>query len=200
MELGMIQIVTGYEALIQPLFQLASVSFEPEEFRSACKSIGRLLKSNSDDLWHFGAGPKLVLMVSLDVETVGRQGGLGQAVCRPVSVRFAVLSFCGWETCNPRDHWTRKSYQTEREQFDQVFADALERTIEELGKPLVQGQDTDNQAHHWAIWRGRTGLFVLQQSAYDPQFGLDINYWICPWSEQNLRPSSPLIDWLFRGR
>jgi hypothetical protein len=62
----------------------------------------------------------------------------------------------------------------------------------------LHGADDDEHGHRWALWRGRTGLFVVQQSAYDPQFGLDINYWVCPWSGPDPRPSSPFIDWLMR--
>ena len=40
------------------------------------------------------------------------------------------------------------------------------------------------------------GLLALQQSAYDPQFGLDINYWLHPWEGDTPHPGS-FIDWLF---
>jgi hypothetical protein len=51
-------------------------------------------------------------------------------------------------------------------------------------------------------WRGATGLLIVQQSAYDLQFGLDINYWVHPWAgpDRTRNPplplSIPFIDWL----
>ncbi len=66
-----------------------------------------------------------------------------------------------------------------------------------LGAPKLVGQDRDADAHRWAIWRGGTGLLILQQSAYDPQFGLDVNYWLHPWRGDDPHPGSPFIDWLF---
>ena len=66
-----------------------------------------------------------------------------------------------------------------------------------IGPTALAGRDRDAHAHRWAIWRGRTGLLVLQQSSYDPQFGIDINYWLHPWKDGDPRPDSPFIDWLF---
>jgi hypothetical protein len=192
-----VQVVAGYEALIRPLFELASTAFEPDAFHRACRAVGRLIKSSSsDDLWYFRAGRHLVLMVSVGVEPTGRRGPLGQAISRPVQVRFGVLSFCGWETYSPADHPTEESHQAERAEFEAAFADALAHTVNALGEPLLEGRDADERGHQWAIWRGRTGLLVLQQSAYDPQFGLDINYWVCPWSGPDPKPRSPLVAWL----
>ncbi len=197
----MVEKVADFESLIQPLYKLASAPFEPSAFRHACESFARFDGSSSgDDLWYFRAAPKLVLIVGVDVESTGKRKPLGQMVYRLIRVKFAVLSFCWWDTFLRRQHPSAESYEAERAQFDQAYADALSRAVGVLGEPLLQGADRDERGHRWAIWRGQTGLFVLQQSAYDPQFGLDINYWICPWSGPDPQPSSPLIDWLFHPR
>jgi hypothetical protein len=195
----MVETIDGYESLIRPLYRLASASFEPTAFRADCESFARFDKSSSsDDLWYFRVAPKLVLIVGVEVEPTGKRKPLGQMINNLIRVKFAVLSFCWWDTFLRTQHSTVESHQAEREKFDQVYADALKRTARRLGKPPLQGVDNDKDGHRWAVWRGESGLFILQQSAYDPQFGLDINYWICSWAGPDPQPSSPFIDWLFR--
>jgi hypothetical protein len=193
----MVEMVAEVEPLIRPLCRLASVSFEPSAFRAACESFASFDNTSSDsDLWYFRAARRLVLIVSVEAEPTGKRKSLGEMVYQLIGVRFAVLSFCWWETFLQSQHPSAESFQAERARFDQAYAEALVRTVGALGEPLLQGADPDEDGHRWAIWRGQTGLFVLQQSAYDPQFGLDINYWICPWYGPDPRPSSPFIDWL----
>ena len=178
---GMITLAAEYEPLIRPLFQLANTPMEPTSFRAACQSFGELDASSSfDDLWWFRCAPRLALMVSVDVYDP------------PVKIRFAVLSFCWWES----EHGVPEVAGAEQFEFDQTFVTARNRTVDVLGAPLLQGRDADDQGHRWAIWRGATGLLVLQQSSYDPQFGVDVNFWVCPWTEPDVEPLSPLIDWL----
>jgi hypothetical protein len=176
---------------IHKLYSLASSSFDPALFRVACEAFARFNEANSDsDLWYFDICPDLSLIVSLKVEPTE------PARNRPVCVEYAILSFCWWDSFLKSQHRDKEAYAQERQEFDRRYLEALSRTTAVLGAPLLEGADADEHRHRWAIWRALTGLFVLQQSAYDPQFGLDINYWLCPWSGAAPQPSSPLIDWL----
>ncbi len=139
-------------------------------------------KSSSDaDLWCYSVSD-LKMIVGLEDER---------------TVRFAVLSICWWETFLPTQHANRESFQAEQREFNRLYNEELQAATAVLGPPQLAGQDQDEHAHRWAAWRGRTGLLVLQQSAYDPQFGLDVNYWLHPWKGGTPQPTSPFVDWLF---
>jgi hypothetical protein len=61
-----------------------------------------------------------------------------------------------------------QSWQKEREEFDQCYSDSLARTVEVLGPARIEGVDTDEDRHRYAIWRGRekgTGTFSMDTSA-----------------------------------
>lgn len=82
-------------------------------------------------------------------------------------------------------------------EFDRLYHEAVAATVAVLGPPLLSGTDADNGYRH-ALWRGRTGLFIVQQSNYDCQFGDDLNFWIRRWSGPDPRPTKPFLDWLTR--
>ena len=90
---------------------------------------------------------------------------------RQTRVRFAVLPFVGWENY-------RKETENEiRVQFDLAFEDALDSALDSIGEPdCITTYSADK--FHRAIWKGTTGLFLIQQSNYDPQFGAEIHCWI----------------------
>jgi hypothetical protein len=174
--------VSGFKAPVEALFRLANTPFEAAPFRAACERFGTFDASSSDaDLWYFSVGgPSLIV-------------GLGDAGV----VGFAVLSICWWETFHPAQHTNHDSWEVERAAFDRLYLHELEAAGAVLGSPYLLGQDKEANGHRWAVWRGQTGLLVLQQSAYDPQLGLDVNYWLHPWQGGDPRPGGPFIDWLF---
>lgn len=178
----MIQKISNYSPPIKALFRLANTVFQASPFRHACEQFASFNESSSDvNLWFYSVnGPSMI--VGLD-ETQ--------------AIRFAVLSVCWWVSFLPSQHPNRASFEAEKAEFDRLYALELESVIGELGPPHELGQDKDNHAHRWAYWNGKSGLLILQQSAYDPQFGFDINYWLHPWTDGMTRPTSPFIDWLF---
>ena len=89
-----------------------------------------------------------------------------------------------------------RAWEKEREEFDKCYNESLSNAIKILGLPRIQGFDTDENRHCYAIWRGDSGLLILQQSVYDFQFGLDVNFWVQPWTCPDPQPTSPFIDWL----
>jgi hypothetical protein len=187
----------GFQPPITALFGLANSSFSPTAFRKECEQFAAFDKdSSSDDLWRFSLASGATLMVALNVEATGGKKVNGWPEYRALDVCCAILSICWWETFLQSEHVSLRTWQKEREEFDACFSEAFSRTVQALGLPRIQGTDTDENRHRYAIWRGETGIFVLQQSAYDPQFGLDVNYWVQPWSGSDPGPTSPFIDWL----
>jgi len=195
----MIETFAGFEPPIDQLARLADTPFEPVAFRSACNSFAELdWTSTDEDLWNFvldsnPSNPRLI--VGVHVEVVGRKPS-GHPEYRQVAVSCAILSICWWETYMRSAHDTAASFMAEQAEFARLYDDALRQTVMVLGSPRLQGEDQDENGYRDAIWRGRTGILVLQPSAYDPQFGHDINYWVQPWSGSDPAPTSPFIDWL----
>jgi hypothetical protein len=192
----MIETFPDFRPPVEELFRLANTPFEPETFRSVCESFATLDPTSSDDdLWNFDLDSNAKLIVSVAVERTGTKPN-GWPQYRQVAVGCAILSICWWETFLRSAHETDDSFNAERSEFDRLYDEALGRTTAALGGPLLEGTDRDARRYRHAIWRGKTGLLILQQSAYDPQFGHDINYWIQPWSGPDPSPTSPFIVWL----
>ena len=174
----------GFDPPIARLFALANTPFDAAVFKTAREAIAPFDARTSDDaLWSFPfdpcGGPRLLVAVDQDMARVD----------------CAILSICWWETFLRMQHDSEESFAAERSEFDRRFEAAWAATVVLLGPPLLSGSDPDDGFRH-AVWRGRTGLLVVQQSNYDCQFGDDINYWVERWSGPDPRPTSPFIDWL----
>jgi hypothetical protein len=192
-----IERLPGFQPPITQLFRLANGSFEPHAFRATCEQFAVFEEGSSDDdIWRFSLGSGATLIVVVSAEQTSRKKPNGYPEFRLLSVSCAILSICWWETFLKSDHANLESWQKERDEFDRCYSDSLASAIEVLGRPYIEGSDTDENRHSYALWRGKTGLLILQQSAYDPQFGYDVNYWVQPWSGPDPRPTSPFIDWL----
>jgi hypothetical protein len=188
----------GFEPPVARLFGLANTPFEPQPFRRACEEFASFdARSSDDDLWFFAVngGPRLI--VGLETQVIGRRPN-GRPELRQLAVSCAILSVCWWETFMQSQHESWESWAAEHAEFDRLFSDRLADAVALLGPPRVQGSDEGEYPHRYAVWRGETGLLVLQQSTYDLQFGLDVNYWVQPWSGPDPRPTSPFIDWLIQ--
>ncbi|MBX9671030.1 MAG: hypothetical protein K2X93_25785 [Candidatus Obscuribacterales bacterium] len=192
--------IPAFEPQVESLYNLANTSFEPEEFKRCCQSFAPINPSSliEDDLWEFQAHIDAPLTVAIYTEATGEKKATGYPVFRQLGVSCAILPFCWWETWMESDHPSKEQYREEREQFDKKFDEELERAVRLIGDPLKHGQDGEPRAHKFAYWRGTTGLLILQQSAHDPQFGEDINYWVQPWSGADPQPDSPMIEWLHK--
>lgn len=194
----MIEEVLPHPPILE-LFGLVNGAFDPPTFRKACERFAIFMDDLVfDDIWRFSLEAEGVLIVSMETEPTGKIKPNGCPETRQLAVLQAISSICWWSTYSKSDHSRESSWRAEREQFDEYYFRSLARTVEMIGPPQLEGVDADEHRHHHAIWRGKTGLLILQQSAYDPQFGYDVNYWIRPWSGPDPRPTSPLIDWLCR--
>jgi hypothetical protein len=187
----------NFDPPTKALYQLASTPLDPATFRIACEQFAQYKPDSDDDLWCFSLGASGAnLLVGVDVEWVGRVKPDGRWEFRYLRVNRAILSVCWWEHVVRKDQASEERFAREEAQFHKVYDDALTRAVGDIGSPLLQGADTNCYFHRWAIWRGETALLVLQESSYDAQFWLDINFWIRPWSGGDLRPTSPFFDWL----
>lgn len=176
----------GFVPPIARLFELANTPFDAAVFKAACEAIAPFDPRWSDDnLWSFPfdpcGEPRLLVAVGEDL----------------TEVDCAILSFC-WVTPIEIPSADDATLAAARQEFDGRFAEAPAATVDVLGPPLVSGSDAGDCYRH-ALWRGQTGLLVLQQSEYDCQFGEDLNYWIRRWSGPDPRPTEPFIDWLMRS-
>jgi hypothetical protein len=190
----------GFDVPVAHLYELANGSFDPQAFRPACEGFASFDASSSDDdLWYFSVNGGPGLIVGLETAPTGNKKSNGCPEYRQIAVSCAILSIGWWPTFLKLRHESLDSWEAERAEFDRLYAEALTQVIAVLGPPRTQGTDPNDYRHQHAIWRGKSGLMVLQQSAYDPQFGLDVNYWVRPWSGPDPQPTSPFIDWLCAG-
>ena len=185
---------------IAALFGLANGTFEPQAFREQCERFATFEPRTSfDDMWRFTLNDETTLIVVVRVQPTEGAKDTGKPEYRQLRVTCAILSVCWWDTFAKSDHASESTWSTEKEEFDRCFSELIIQTTDNLGPPHIQGADEDERRHAYAIWRGQSGLLVLQQSAYDPQFGLDVNYWILPWPGSDPSPTSPFIDWLCKA-
>lgn len=77
-----------------------------------------------------------------------------------------------------------------------MYEQILQETITLVGHPRYRGQDADEAAHQHAVWRTPSALFILQQCAFDLQFGVELNFWIESYLDEPFIPTTPFIDWL----
>jgi hypothetical protein len=181
---GVIEIWSDGFAAAPAMRRLADHSFQPDAFRRACDQIGVYDPTLSDaSLWYFRRTDGTRLIVDVDVDSA------------PI-VRDALLSMCWWQTHDRSDHGSDASHVAERREFDRAYSTALAAAETVAGPPLLSGRDNDQHAHRWALWRGRTGLFIVQRSTYDLQFGTDVNFWVRPWTIALPRPTTPFLSWL----
>jgi|AGTN01.2.fsa_nt_gi hypothetical protein len=194
---------------VEQLFDLTNADFlNPQDFKHKCQTFANFDATNSnDDLWNFvmNADTNLQFAVSVWVEPTGAKKDSGYPELLQTGISCGILPFCFWESYDQSAHQSTQKHKAnsnsdqstvERADYDRLFHDVLFETSEKLGKPLLQGHDKDANAHQYAIWRGRNGLLILQQSAHDVQFGYDINFWVQPWKGADPIPGSPFINWL----
>ncbi len=191
--------VPNFKPPVKQMFELTDAVLSPYEFRSACEKIGEFDPYFADDdPWNFNLDEDgdSRLTVSLHMESSGTNNETGKAQYKPVAVICAILPFCWWETYERKNHKDDKSLRKEQLEYNRAFDEELKHAIQEIGQPAVQGADKKAPFHKHAIWRGKEGLFILQQSANDLQFGYDINYWIQPRITGEADKNILLIDWL----
>jgi len=112
----------------------------------------------------------------------------------------ASLSFYAWEGYDPEFHKSAAEYASERDAYNAAFDAAAELARGVLPPPLMEWTDArpsvGADAHRAMVWEGTHGLLILQQAAFDLQFGLELMFWLMGCSRNEFRPTTPLIEWL----
>ncbi len=191
--------VPNFKPPVKELFELTDAVLSPDEFRSACEKFGEFdADCSDDDLWNFNLDEDgdSRLAVSLHMKSSDTKSETGKTQFKPDTVICAILPFCWWETYSRKHHRDDKSLRKEQLEYNKAFDKELQHAIKEIGQPAIQGADKKAPFHKHAIWRGKEGLFILQQSANDLEFGYDINYWIQPRITGEADKNIPIIDWL----
>jgi len=145
---------------VDDLFVLANTSPDAKAFWAVCEKFSIFDPAGSDSCyWRFKITDGLSMVI-----------GVGAGGPEPSAPRIscAILSFCWWDCLATVGHQTSDKSEAERQQFDSIYSESLRETCRRLGEPLTCGVDDDRLACKHAIWRGRTCLFILQQSCIRP--------------------------------
>lgn len=169
---------------IRRLFVLASSPFTLAAFEDRWRAFGWTCQRRIIDLFsvRLQINRRLVLWFHFD----------------GAEVKCGALPFCYWENYKSRHHTVAASYRKERSVFNALYDDALGKTRDVAGRPFRVGRDTDDLRFRYSVWRTEYGLLILQQCAFDIQFGVEINFWLEPLGKERFAPGRTLIDWLAR--
>jgi hypothetical protein len=108
----------------------------------------------------------------------------------------ATLPFYYWEDYDPKFHQDFEDYQRQRQAYDDEFEASARFARRLLPSPIQVCAGMDKNAHKAVVWEGEHGLLILQQACFDPQFGIDLDFWLAGCSVQAFHPTTPLISWL----
>lgn len=168
------------EEIVRQLFALSNTPFQLGKFRERWESFGWSYQPSWDDEFGF----KVQIPGSWPLS----------AVPSGDTVAGAWYAFCLWEDFSPNDYSALQLYEQGRQEFDFQYSKARQIAEAVLGAPYLTWTDDDKDAYQAQIWEGSNGLLILQQACYDPQFGVEINFWLLEGNRQEFRPSTPLID------
>jgi hypothetical protein len=108
----------------------------------------------------------------------------------------ACLPFHYWEEYDPEFHEDPKEYSRQKKMFDGRFDDALAVALRQLPEPFLRWTDDNARAHRAVAWEGNEGILILQQASRDPQFGIELDFWLARGKKEDFRPRTPFLDWL----
>ena len=170
------------EKVVRQLHELADTPFAVDAFRDRWRAFGWTYDPHPGD--EFGFRVRVDGERDLAVDPLG-----GEVLC-------AYLSFLYWEDYEPQWHEERAEYERQRSAYEAAFDAAGDLARRVLPPPMAEWTDANADAHRAIIWGGTHGLLVLQQAAFDTQFGLELNFWLARPPAEGFRPTTPLIDWL----
>lgn len=168
--------------LVRQLYELACTPFRLASFRERWESFGWSYEPSVGD--EFGFHVQAPGGWSLIIDPFGEE------------VVGASLPFYYWEDYDPRWHDDLNEYQRQRLAYSDEFETAAGLARRVLPAPAMFWTDEDGDAHRAVVWVGGHGLLILQQACFDPQFGIELDFWLTGCSMQDFRPTTPLIDWL----
>jgi hypothetical protein len=172
------------EAIVRQLYALAWTPFRLPSFRERWESFGWSYEPGMGD--EFGFRVRIHDEWSLSIDPLGEH------------IIGASLAFHYWEDYEPEFHDNPEEYRRQRQAYDDKFEAAAKLAQRVLPTPMRFWTDADEDAHRAIVWEGEHGLLILQQAGFDPQFGIELDFWLEGCSKDDFQPNTPLIDWLCR--
>jgi hypothetical protein len=168
--------------LIACLFELCNSPFEMNAAVEAWRRFG----------WRYTPGPDDEFGFSVDA------GDGFRLIAAPSGRKMhcMILPFCWWPEYDPEFAESRLQHILEKRKFGAAFTGALNLARKTLGPPCRIGRDADEDRHRHAVWDGTHAWLILQQAAFDVQYGLEVNFWLESKRGGDFTPTTPLIDWL----
>lgn len=170
------------KTLVRQLYELACTPFRLTAFRERWVSFGWTCEPDLGD--EFGFPVQVADSWALTIDPLGAQ------------VVGASLPFYYWEDYDPEFHDDLEEYNRQRRAYDEEFESAVNLAGATLPPPVQSWTNADKDAHRAIVWEGSRGLLILQQACFDPQFGIELDFWLEGCSRREFRPKTPLIDWL----
>jgi hypothetical protein len=177
------------DEVICQVYELACTRFTLGAFRERWESFGWGLEDDGADVvgirvWTGYDDPENEAGWKFWVDPCG-----SRVVC-------AGLPFCYWMDYDPEDHDDPADYKRELAAYNRRFEEVAAAAERLLPSPQFRWADADEHRHRAIVWTGSHGLLILQQASFDPQDGIEINFWLDP--DRDFTPSTPLIDHLTR--
>lgn len=170
------------ETPIRQLYELACTPFTLASFRERWAAFGWSYEPSASD--QFGFQVEVLGTWPLIVDPLGGD------------VIGASLPFCYWDDCDPEAHDDLAEYSRQRREYDEAFETAANSARRLLPGSMKPWTDATEDSHKAIVWEGDYGLLILQQACYDPQFGIEVDFWLTNCTRQDFQPTTPLIDWL----
>jgi len=168
--------------IIANLLELCNTPFEMSKAVVAWQRFGWRYTPQQDD--EFGFQVEIGDDVHLTVAPNGED------------INCMVLPFCWWPNYDEEFATSRLLHGIEKRRFGAAFTKAADLTRKTIAPPFYTGRDADEDRHQYAVWAGNHAWLILQQAAFDVQFGIEINFWLEPIKGERFTPITPLIDWL----
>jgi hypothetical protein len=170
------------ETLVRRLYELACTPFKLAAQRRRWEEFGWDYTPADDDIYGFRVS--LPEPVTLLVDPLGED------------IIGASIAFYYWENFFPESHKDPAEYLRQKAAYDAEYEAAASLATRSLPPPFLQWRDADTSAHRAVAWEGTHGLLILQQASFDPQFGIEVDFWLEGCSRSEFRPTTPLIDYL----
>ena len=168
--------------IIHQLYELACTPFSLCEFKNRWESFDWKYQPDFGDKYGFS--------VSIPNSWWFKVDPLGsRVVC-------ASVPFYHWEDYDPNWHDDPQEHKRQQRAYNDAFETAKDRATEILPPPIKYWIDQDANSHKAVIWKGEQGILVLQQACFDPQFGIEVNFWLDGGTSTIFQPETPLIDYL----
>jgi hypothetical protein len=169
--------------LLREFLELASTPFDFERHR---------------DLWHsfeWSHIPSADDQYGIRLELPGGSWALIQPHGSHIGSYSAPV--CYWENFDQASNMPSEAFRLERERYDRCYRALADAVTAVLGAPLETATETAPTCSY-SIWRLAHALVIVQQAAFDVQFGIEVNLWLEPWEGPLPQIRPPLIDWLVK--